>query len=128
MTRRAVMHAWAPTVTLVAALCSDAARAQLATCINAPEWTDRDGYACSTYVAAQWCTADGLFGPGWATAWGDFGTYASGGLSAVEACCGCGGGAILPAVTTTPAVQCVDVPAYTDSDGFNCEAWEQHQW
>ena len=38
----------------------------------------------------NWCTADGEEGDGWGEWWGSFEDYEVDGLSAKDACCGCG--------------------------------------
>ena len=98
------------------------------TCADIQGWTDVDGYTCETYVSAQWCSSDGSggFGIGWNEAWGSFDTYANNGVASTDACCGCGGGVVVP---PTAAPDCTDDPAaWVDVDGFDCVAWETNQW
>jgi hypothetical protein len=55
-------------------------------------WADTEGDACSLYAKRSWCLLDGEPGPGWGVGGDTFDDYASSGLSAVDACCACGGG------------------------------------
>eukprot|EP00667_Euglena_gracilis_P025221 EG_transcript_29502 len=62
-------------------------------CIDAsPAWVDASGLGCADYRARRLCTAAGAAGPGWDPAWGSLAQYGSGGRSAVDVCCACGGG------------------------------------
>lgn len=65
------------------------------TCTDHPSnWRSSEGDSCCTYVFSDYCSADGTEGPGWDHAsWGPISDYAdSQGRSALDACCGCGGG------------------------------------
>jgi hypothetical protein len=61
-------------------------------CEDFPEWEDLHGDACKSYREHQWCTESGLVGKGWDFDWGTLEDYSKGGMSALEACCSCGGG------------------------------------
>ena len=50
------------------------------------------GFTCLLYEGAEWCTHKGEKGPGWADFWPNFQKFSSHGMSAKQACCGCGGG------------------------------------
>jgi len=58
----------------------------------------------------NYCTAQGKPGTGWRNAWGPISSYTGDGLSALNACCACGGGVTSPPTTsptsspTTPGV------------------------
>lgn len=62
------------------------------TCISSPSWADVEGDDCTTYQAQMWCTKDGKAGVGWHEEWGTLKDFKSETMSAVEACCACGGG------------------------------------
>ena len=49
-------------------------------------------FTCILYEGADWCPPDGEEGSGWDHFWGHFHGFASHGMSAKQACCGCGGG------------------------------------
>ena len=55
-------------------------------------WTDIRGYSCQKHVASKYCTSDGGYGSGWPSSWKDFEKQRRLGLTARQACCGCGGG------------------------------------
>ena len=62
-------------------------------CTNYPVfWRDSLGDSCDDYVAEQFCTPEGDYGPGWRNDWGSF--EDSGSPSATTSCCACGGGII----------------------------------
>jgi len=62
-------------------------------CVDIPRWTDKARKnSCADYVAQSWCTPEGGYGPGWDAKWGSFADWGGDGVSAAEACCGCGGG------------------------------------
>eukprot|EP00929_Paragymnodinium_shiwhaense_P055222 TRINITY_DN27688_c0_g3_i1.p1 TRINITY_DN27688_c0_g3~~TRINITY_DN27688_c0_g3_i1.p1 ORF type:complete len:598 (+),score=80.78 TRINITY_DN27688_c0_g3_i1:128-1921(+) len=68
-----------------------------APCVGAPcGWKDAHGNTCEQYATAGWCTSTGDFGSSWdATLNGTFGDHSSiVGISAEQACCQCGGGAL----------------------------------
>ena len=50
------------------------------------------GFPCSLYEGANWCTSSKGYGDGWNSFWGRFNGFKRKGKSAVQACCGCGGG------------------------------------
>ena len=57
-------------------------------------WTSKRGNSCGTHVRNKYCTIDGGYGLGWVTGWGSL-TFEDDvrlGLTAPQACCGCGGG------------------------------------
>jgi len=59
------------------------------------DWTDADGYSCLSYTQENWCTVNGEYGSNWnETDYGAFSDYAVDGVSALDACCGCGGGSV----------------------------------
>ncbi|GFH45125.1 hypothetical protein CTEN210_01599 [Chaetoceros tenuissimus] len=86
-------------------------------CVNSPEgWHDIDGsaYTCEWYSTDNRCN--------------DFGSvpeYANFGFTANEACCGCGGGELVP--KDTIGQTCQDTQGWFDKDGeaYNCE-WYSH--
>ena len=57
-------------------------------------WRDSAGHSCSAYNKNAFCNRDGSYGSNWMLYKGQrtFASYASGGKSAREACCACGGG------------------------------------
>ena len=71
-------------------------------------WKDRDDHSCGTYVKNNWCTAEGEEGDGWSKEFGSFEVYEVDGLSAKDACCGCG------------ASDPCSVTDWTDSEGYSC--------
>eukprot|EP00667_Euglena_gracilis_P003868 EG_transcript_3881 len=61
-------------------------------CVDVP-WTDRFGNTCADYVANQWCTSSGDYGPGWDFTQPGFRSFdyrTQNGNNALSACCGCG--------------------------------------
>lgn len=62
-------------------------------CMDKPlGWTSSDGKTCEQYATDELCTEDGGYGPGWESEWGTFEDYNVNGVSAIIACCSCGGG------------------------------------
>jgi len=63
-------------------------------CSDHPKnWASSEGDSCCAYPWNSYCTADGKPGLGWDSSWGSIEDYAdSNGISALDACCGCGGG------------------------------------
>ena len=60
-------------------------------CSDKPfDWTDAEGYTCSTYEIFKWCNRTG-YGPGWDLNRGPL-TLGTSGVDAHTACCVCGGG------------------------------------
>ena len=49
-------------------------------------------FSCRLYEGAKWCTDTKQIGPGWNGFWGQLDGFTAHGMSAKEACCGCGGG------------------------------------
>ncbi|CAD7927293.1 unnamed protein product [Amoebophrya sp. A120] len=69
----------------------DAQHARLQ-CHDAPAtFADSSGRGCAHYKAQNFCTEDGQAGAGWTESQG-IATFASGGVSPLQACCVCGGG------------------------------------
>lgn len=64
-----------------------------ATCIDQPGWEDSDGDDCEAYAQNSWCK-DGRTGSGWHEEWGSFDQFSKDDVSASDACCSCGGGAM----------------------------------
>lgn len=64
-----------------------------APCKDQPStWRSSEGDACSVYKSKKYCSADGTTGSGWGD-WGPITDYADAqGISALGACCACGGG------------------------------------
>jgi hypothetical protein len=63
-------------------------------CKDFAGWTDKDGDECSDYAESFFCTSAGEPGPGWHEEWGPLSSFKQTifGLSAIQACCACGGG------------------------------------
>jgi len=94
-------------------------------CVDSPQsWLDAVGYSCETYVAWELCTADGDYGERWADwAGGTFMDYAVNDISAVNACCGCGGGTT-PSADPPTEVACSDSPqSWVDSKNNSCQRY-----
>jgi hypothetical protein len=90
--------------------------------------------AGAAYKQREYCSAAGLPGANWETeAWGAIELYASGGLSALDVCCACGGGThpdvdqVDPDLDPT-APACADAGGWIDGDGFNCTEWASAAW
>lgn len=68
-------------------------------CLTEPKgWSDAFGTGCEEYGSQQLCTVNGGYGPGWNKAvWGTFANYSSDSVTAISACCECGGGKSGPA-------------------------------
>jgi len=63
-------------------------------CTDTPVgWVDRDGDSCDSYAQSGWCTLSGSTGAQWEAGWGPITDYGSGGHTALDTCCFCGGGA-----------------------------------
>jgi len=62
-------------------------------CVDSPgDWRSKSSSTCADYASFHWCTEEGDYGDGWGDN-GDFKDWTSkDGLSAVQACCTCGGG------------------------------------
>jgi len=83
------------------------------TCIDTPEsWTNTFGEICDDYVGNDWCTPSGGYGSGWLSSFGTFSDRADeDGFTAIDACCGCGGGS----AATAPAIETeAPLPMSTD--------------
>ncbi|CAE7380643.1 Ank1 [Symbiodinium sp. KB8] len=103
-------------------------------CTEGP-WKDRSSHVngfssdfawtCRDYVSRELCTLDGGYGPGWSadaagkTRHGTFEDYRFMGLTAVDACCGCGGGNRNPGI-------CEDNSHFQDDIG-SCAARSIHR-
>mmetsp|Transcript_48420 Transcript_48420/g.90733 ORF Transcript_48420/g.90733 Transcript_48420/m.90733 type:complete len:159 (-) Transcript_48420:55-531(-) len=62
-------------------------------CLDTPEgWVSSDLTTCCRYYVKDFCTQDGGYGAGWLTSYGVFDDWARDGISALDACCVCGGG------------------------------------
>jgi len=67
-------------------------------CLDSPsDWVSGGGgsdrESCSVYASLNYCTPAGGEGSGWKSEWGKISDWANrDGLSALEACCACGGG------------------------------------
>lgn len=63
-------------------------------CSDQPRgWRSSTGLTCQDYVDRDYCTSNGGYGSGWwRTLWGSFSWWATDGVDASQACCGCGGG------------------------------------
>lgn len=85
-----------PSMTPSIAVCRD----------NPPHWTGSTGHGCNKYEEYLWCNENGSPGPGWIAGWGPLELYSSGGYSATDACCVCGGGTYeIPATQVTTLSQ-----------------------
>mmetsp|Transcript_110405 Transcript_110405/g.356071 ORF Transcript_110405/g.356071 Transcript_110405/m.356071 type:complete len:706 (-) Transcript_110405:182-2299(-) len=69
-------------------------------CTDVAEWADVDGDTCQSYIEHAWCNQIGGYAIGWGAEWGTFESHSvkSKG-SASAACCACGGGKSLDAIT-----------------------------
>jgi hypothetical protein len=56
------------------------------------EWKDAQASSCEDYADHSLCTSDGQEGRGWDSSWDSLRAQATGGLSAADVCCACGGG------------------------------------
>eukprot|EP00930_Biecheleria_cincta_P004639 TRINITY_DN105558_c0_g1_i1.p1 TRINITY_DN105558_c0_g1~~TRINITY_DN105558_c0_g1_i1.p1 ORF type:complete len:575 (-),score=109.28 TRINITY_DN105558_c0_g1_i1:310-2034(-) len=82
-------------------------RGQILECHSSPQnWQDSHGNGCYEYEKGQWCTREGVQGPGWQAEWGTFmeWTASMANNGPKGACCACGGG--VPMVSSTQS----DVP------------------
>ena len=63
-------------------------------CSDHPKnWRSSEGDSCCVYQWDSYCTPSGGEGPSWDKAWGPISDYADKkGVSALGACCACGGG------------------------------------
>jgi len=76
-------------------------------CKDKAGWTDSGGDSCTEIVKNGWCQ--------------DAADYASNGVDAYEACCGCGGG-------QSSSTTCTTDPMWSDSDGDSCLIVETNDW
>lgn len=74
-------------------------------CADYPvNWTSSSQLDCQRYVLDKFCTPDGGYGSAWdRELQGNFSEWKVNGSSAVDACCGCGGGRRLTGVGNTNA-------------------------
>ena len=91
------------------------------------DWRSSEGDPCSIYDLNSYCSADGREGLGWdSCAWGNITKYAdSNGVSALDACCACGGGTApsppAPPAPPPPRSNCSDFPKdWRSSEGDAC--------
>lgn len=70
-------------------------------CIDTPDWSDPDGDPCESYMRYGWCNPSGTPGRGWHEDWGAF--PAKWNVTAMQACCYCGGGDVVGTATMTTA-------------------------
>lgn len=79
------------------------------TCLDSPSaWEDSDGDTCADYKRHNYCTSRGGYGRNWyPDEWGLFADYAVDGVSAIQACCACGGGS---KAGSNPSPICNDRP------------------
>ncbi|CAJ1442447.1 unnamed protein product, partial [Effrenium voratum] len=92
-------------------------------CYDLPGWSDGGGDTCAGYVDEAWCSSDRGYGAGWEASWGSFEDYAREGLTAVAACCGCGGGLR----NESNASDC-DQTQWRDAKGFSCQDYLELAW
>merc|ERR1719321_2414482 len=59
---------------------------------RARPWEDSWGYTCKEYAEKKWCTLSGGYGTGWPKTGDTFDTFKNNGVTALQACCACGGG------------------------------------
>lgn len=79
-------------------------------CHNIYRWkTLASNEGCAKFVQGEFCTADGKTGPGWDDEWGTIEEWTgANGKTALDACCGCGGGKWIRASSgTAPATTLV---------------------
>eukprot|EP00300_Choanocystis_sp_HF-7_P002486 c11888_g1_i1.p1 GENE.c11888_g1_i1~~c11888_g1_i1.p1 ORF type:complete len:1759 (+),score=205.64 c11888_g1_i1:31-5307(+) len=63
-------------------------------CLDNPVgWADKAGHSCDEYARSEFCTSDGAVGTGWKFSSPIEEVANSDGISALDACCVCGGGA-----------------------------------
>lgn len=69
-------------------------------CVDVPtNWRSSEGDSCGAYKSKGYCSADGTPGPQWDGGWGPITDYADkNGVSALGACCVCGGGSTIGVV------------------------------
>lgn len=90
-----------------------------------PTWTDLSGFDCDSYHFHNWCKADG-YGDAWDPRWGRFADFASGGKSAAQVCCHCGGGHRTSA--GNPEHHCTDTPGWKDVEKDTCEMYAERAY
>jgi len=97
--------------------CCACGRRQEDICMDMPRgWEDQDADTCAHYNKRSYCSASGDIGSGWDKSWGLITDYTTGGVSAVTACCTCGGG-------------CYDDPnGWTDLYGVSCAEYAGNDW
>jgi hypothetical protein len=98
------------------------------TCTDNPsDWvsSSSSGSTCTDYVNNNYCTSSGGFGTGWQSSYGVFDDYATDGIDASEACCGCGGGSTgSPTATPTSTPTAGTSDAITTGSGAgNCKMY-----
>ena len=76
------------------------------TCATSPaDWLSAGLSNCDTYVDNQYCNNEGGYGPGWEPTFATFSIWATNGVTAVQACCGCGGGVAAEFLPADPNAQ-----------------------
>merc|ERR1719163_1354967 len=98
------------------------------TCSTEPaDWRSAGLSDCATYVSSNYCTADGGYGSGWEPTFATFSIWATNGVTALQACCGCGGGVAeeFPdsgsfSVAAEGAETCIDQQGWVSSAGTGC--------
>lgn len=94
-------------------------------CQNLPsDWRDSQGNDCDSYQYMGWCTRQGSYGKNWKAEWGKFKDYQTGERTAIDACCGCGGGKTAPGAVS----QCVDKAGWQDASGDTCIEYAEKAW
>jgi hypothetical protein len=90
-------------------------------------WTSSLGATCENHIMAGWCSYSGGYGAGWIDGWGTFEDYNSSGLTAVNVCCGCGGGNITT-LNANIVDECNDVHGWMSESGSRCDAYVGSRW
>jgi hypothetical protein len=93
-------------------------------CVDKSYWVDSEGDSCAVYESSNFCTRDGKPGSGWVADWGPLEDYAKG-VSALAACCVCGGGVSSKPLTFAG---CTDAPSWQDNEGDDCQAYGAGRW
>jgi len=95
-------------------------------CASDLVWRDSEGRGCLDYRHSELCTRQGGFGAGWGVGRGRFADYRNEEMTALDACCACGGGTYLEAEAM--AGTCNDTAGWTDKGGHGCSKYQSNRW
>jgi hypothetical protein len=93
------------------------------TCATAPaDWVSAGMSTCADYGNNNYCTHEGGYGAGWQPTFASFDIWSRNGVTALQACCACGGGVASFFPDYVPPVDdtCDDKPGWVSSANTTC--------